>query len=111
VPSVPWGGATGWLSIAIIKPGRLEATVTLHEISDPGVLRVHVVDAQHRPIADAQVGASGLDGVPTDARGETVLDLHGHFGASIQVWSSRGVTSPTPFELPQREPVTITVGP
>ncbi len=104
-------GSAGWVSIDVTKPGRIEATATLHEISDPGVLRVRVVDAQHQPVADAMVSANGVYGVPSDVRGETVVDMHGHYSTSIQVWSSRGVTSPTTFELPQRGLVTITVGP
>lgn len=103
-------GSAGWVSVDVTKPGPIDVVAALHEPADPGVLRVRVVDPQNKPIADAQVSASLAQGVPTDARGETAVDLHGYYDATIQVWSSRGVSSPTGFELPQRAPVTIVVG-
>lgn len=104
-------GAVGAASIDVTKPGRVDVTVALRAATDPGVLHVRVLDAQRRPIAGAQVLAAGVNGVPTDARGDTAIDLHDRYTPDIQVWSTRGVSQQVVVEMPERAPTTIVVGP
>jgi ABC-type phosphate transport system substrate-binding protein/TPR repeat protein len=104
-------GAVGAAIVDISKPGTIDVALALRPANDPHVVRVHVIDASHKPVANALVTVNSSISVPTDKHGDAAIDLPDRYFADVVAGGAGRASERVQIELPQRSPTTVMLSP